>query len=329
MDAEITGEEDLKSIDLRTLATNKDLGRLNFASILGELEELRELFFELEELNFQERLTESESKSVEQHKERFIKLLNELRTFDIGQPDSQQRHDQLEEQVRNHYSSTLQSLRGVLVYLRQEIALEGKDEKQLQEELKAASSARKQLEEELVAFRSEREAISAEKKRVESGKGELAATKLALHFESEVNNHYGERAEMWFWVVLASFAVLLVFIFGVSGYYTFLGDWEQVSLQEGIAKILLFSALWYGLSFAIKNYNVNSHLVAVNRHRAAVARTLEDFLEAAPKRQAEMLKNATEAMFNNAPIGFITKAEGESKDPLLEIVNKFVDRRGG
>ena len=91
---------------------------------------------------------------------------------------------------------------------------------------------------------------------------------------------------------------------------------------------MIIAALWYRLSFIVKNYNVNSHLAAVNRHRAAVARTLEDFIVAEQQQEnprlSEILQNATEAMFKHAPIGFVSKTEKESSAPVLQIVNDLI-----
>ena len=95
-----------------------------------------------------------------------------------------------------------------------------------------------------------------------------------------------------------------------------------------ISKLVIVAAFWYGLSFVIKNYNVNSHLASVNRHRATVARTLEDFIAVEQQQEtprlSEILQNATEAMFKNAPIGFISKAEKETGNPVLQIINEIM-----
>lgn len=138
---------------------------------------------------------------------------------------------------------------------------------------------------------------------------------------------------------MAGYTILLVVltIFGIKTVQYFSdilsGGNEKfdrgIIFSIGIAKLVFVAALWYGLSFMVKNYRVNSHLAVVNRHRTAVASTLEDFIaiekQQTNPRLSEMLQNATKAMFKHSPVGFITKSEKESENPLLEIINKIAN----
>lgn len=87
----------------------------------------------------------------------------------------------------------------------------------------------------------------------------------------------------------------------------------------------------YYAAFAIRNYNINSNLAAVNRHRAAVARTLEDFIaheqQKEKPRLSEMMQEAAQAMFKQAPIGFISKAEKDTSSPIYKVVGDVIGMR--
>ena len=208
--------------------------------------------------------------------------------------------------------------------MREERRRENPDEKKLEEEIRKVSQLRGELEDELKSVREDVEKIKTTGNEVGAAKGERATLRLAQHFESEAEK-YQDNARRWFKGVISGylFVVCILIIFVVL----YLTKTVSFSIEAGVAKLVLAAALWYGLSFIVKNYNVNSHLAAVNRHRAAIARTLEDFLASNPQQKAAMLRNATEAMFKNAPIGFISKAEKENTNPVLQIVNDLIGIR--
>ena len=321
--------ENYLTINLEQLAMNSDFGKLVFTNANTKLTKVQQWFKELNDLDYTRYLlSKDQTNLIEGLRNDFIAHLNWLTEFDIGKsPNPQQEHDNFEIKVDNHFNRFFKGVvMEILPYLRQEVALQNKDERNLQVELQEVAKIKKQVEESLKQSEQERgmlqeeiKAIKESKRGVGSAHGERGAAQMALHFEKEVK-HYSDGAANWLkyggwgYVIIIGIIILLA--------YRYLSI-DNPSWQIGLAKLVFISALWYGLSFLIKNYNVNSHLMAVNRHRAAVARTLEDFLAVNPERQTDMLKNATEAMFKNAPIGYIRKAEKDSSGSILEIINNL------
>lgn len=325
--------DNLKVLQIKQIALNKDkFGALTFDKAYPQLHELRKMLVEFDDLGYHNLLTTDEVRDADNFKERlteYVKRINNLNP-ETDATFNKNVRDNLENEIDSFYRSTTRHLRSNLVFLRQEAARKSRGGEDLAEQQKAATQAEqkyKELAEKLESRfqelnRQEKE-LEEKKKQVESMHGELAAVRLAKHFQEEVDK-YAQQSKDWIKIRSKFYWGIVIIIIGLAAIYFYVG-WDKISLQLGVAKIIFLSVLWYGLSFATRNYNINSHLAAVNRHRAAVARTLEDFFESNPEKKSEMLKNATEAMFKHVPVGFVTKAEKDSGNPLFEIVNKIIN----
>lgn len=343
-------KENVFTIDIPKLALIRSVGSLDFDEAGKKLFRVQEILKEASDLDFQEILLKPDSNIVTSRTISLAEHMEWLRKFDVGAVTSpKDEHNNFITRVNGFYDDVYtQILMRILPFLREERRRKNPDQKQLDDEIKKVIQIRTDLEEELKNVRDETQHIRTTGKELGPAKGERATARLASHFDTEVVK-YGKAAKNWFYTIIAGYtAVIILLIFlGVS----VLSYSTQLSLLSAnptssiasttvttlnssmiwgaiVSKLVILAALWYGLSFVIKNYNVNSHLSAVNRHRAAVARTLEDFIAIEQQQQnprlSEMLQNATDAMFKNAPIGYITKAEKESSNPVLQIINDLV-----
>jgi len=325
--------ENLKVVEIKQVTLNKDkFGALTFDKAYPKLQDIRKMLVEFEELGYRDLLTADEVNDIDTFKKRLTDYVIRINNLNPETDASFNKNvrDSLEIEIDGFYRSTTKHLRNNLVFLRQEAARKSKGGEDLAEQQKAASQAEqkyKELADKLeLRFneldRQEKE-LEEKKKQVESGHGEFAAVLLAKHFQGEADKYMNKSSDLlklrskFYWGIIAIIVIFAIIYFSIG--------WEKISLQLGITKIIFLSVIWYGLSFTTRNYNVNSHLAAVNGHRAAVARTLEDFLKSNPERKSEMLKNATEAMFKHVPVGFVTKSEKDSGNPLFEIVNKIIN----
>lgn len=335
--AEEIKRETVTKVDIEKLALNKDFGRLTFKESLPFLQKTQALFREFDELNYQNNLSQEEINSIDSKKDQFVQQLTQLQQFDIGQANSQVAHDNLEQQFINFHNSTSRELRTPLVYLRQEAALQSKDERNLQEEQKTATKARKQSEEILEQLRKELDSIRKETKEVAEASGERAAVTFGKHFESQAGE-YSTKAVNWLTQRSTFFKWLLVII-GVNFiFYLFLfitnklgvkpniAPGEFFTPEYGVVKLTLLALLSYAIGFAGKNYNINSNLEAVNKHRKNVAETLSDFLKTKPEAddRSQLVKSAAEAMFRNSPSGYGSKRESKDDGPIHEVVNNII-----
>src|SRR3989344_2240165 len=338
-DTPITAENVLEA-DVPAIALDERFGSLKFENVSNKLSKIQDWLVEAVDLHYEELLLKNQTEQIRSYTKRLAEQVQWLVNFDIGtiSGNAKQEHDSFEGRIDSFYNDVYENLRmKYLPFLREERRRENPEEKKLDEEVKEASKLRAELETELKSVRADIEQIRNTKQEVGAAKGERAAVRLAAYFDAEAS-HYRSVADWWFKGVVGGYVVVLVVLVGFGTiavlYLNTLfsaanGVWNLgIVWSVGIAKLVVVAALWYGLSFVIKNYNVNSHLAAVNQHRAAVARTLEDFMAAEEQQEktsiTATLLNATEAMFKHAPIGFVSKTEKESSQPVLQIVNDLV-----
>lgn len=336
--AEAFTVDQIKKFNIKGLALNKEkLGSLIFEKSHQRLEELRTLFLELIDLDHQKYLSKDEVEAINSRSQRFWDYLRRLEQFNIELPNAKQVHDSFENEVENFYHDTTKNLRTSLIYLRQEAARKSQDQQSLAEEQKAATKARKQYEELHQQLKNELESLQKQKGDVEAAHGEVATKYLAVQFDKQAKE-YETAAGKWlslrnklYWLLIgiigANFvAYLLLFILD-KVWNVGLPPREIFTIEYGVVKLALLAVLSYGVGFASKNYNVSSHLSAVNKHRRNVAQTLDDFLATKPDRKSEMLRQGTEAMFKHASIGYIRREEQKDNGPIYEIINKFLPNK--
>jgi hypothetical protein len=321
----------LDKIEVKEITLDKDkFGSLTFDRAYPQLEGVRNMLVELRNLGYKDSLTPDEANQIDRKEGQLLNFLKRIYELDPATNIDFNKNvrDNVENEIESFYNDTVKSLRNYLTYLRNESILKTIDKSALAESQKIALEIGKQTEALFTEVQHKLRVLEEREKEVEATSGKLGAKILGLHFGTEFEQ-YQKKANIWFRTAVVAYFLLLIFVIAVTTFYSLgkMGGWENVTWQAGAAKLVLFAALWYGVSFIVRNYNVNSHLAAVNRHRAAVASTLEDFLASNPHATGEMLQNGTEAMFKQAAIGFITKAEKDSGNPLLEIVNKIVNPR--
>jgi GGDEF domain-containing protein len=318
-------------------------GSLKFEGANKKLKDIQKWLVETRDLGYDKLLIESDINIIKGYTTDLKKHLQWLLTFDIASniTNVKQEHDTFENTVNKHYNNVYQTLvMRLLPFLREERRRENPNERKLDEEVRQAAQLRVELEKELKTVRADIEQIKSIKQDVGVARGQRAAVRLAAHFDEETRG-YQKSAKRWFWAVVGGYTLVVV-VLGVFASFALMSVNELIATPSltinkgvlwgaGIAKLVIAAALWYGLSFIIKNYNVSSHLAAVNRHRAAVARTLEDFIAVEQQQEkprlSEMLRNATDAMFKHAPIGFVSKTEKENSQPILQIVNDLMGIR--
>ncbi|MEK7569968.1 MAG: hypothetical protein AAB515_00795 [Patescibacteria group bacterium] len=317
--------ENLPSLDIKAIALNRDrLGTLAFESVEPILEELKKLYTELDNLDYKTRLTLDEVNQIDTAKNQLVQYLTQLEQFDIQQAGAKDVHDRIENEIKQHHNSIIKSFRNYLVYLRQELALKSKSAEELQKERQDALQAKKQYDELTTQLKQQLEELGSQKQLIETGKGEVATKQLAHHFAKQAND-YTESATRW--LKFRNYFYWAFFIIVGANVYVYLfSDRGIFTLQYGLVKLALLSAIGYAIAFSAKNYNIQSNLEAISRHRKNVAQTIEDFLgtNPAPEVRDAMLKHATEALFRHFPTGYITKSESRDGGPLYEIVNNLI-----
>lgn len=206
-------------------------------------------------------------------------------------------------------------------------------EKKLQEQVIQFKKRTEELTKQLLTAEQK---IKSETKQIESAKGERAAVRFGKHFEDQAREYQGETKKwlglrnIFFWILF------LIIVLNVIGYFVLfilhkinqnnIKPEDFFTIQYGVAKLALLSILSYAIAFSSRNFNVNSNLSSLNRHRKNVAETLNDFLETNPEQQdrSKIVESATEAMFKHQPIGYLPKIESKDDGPIPSVINNFL-----
>ena len=337
MEQENFTNDSVSNADLKKLALDKDFGRLNFENILKQLQDLQKTFVEFDELNFINCLTQEEINVIISHKNNFVALLNRLKNFDIGQANSQVDHDQIEQEIINLNNSVQKSSRAQLVYLRQESVVESQDTEELKRLQKETFQTKQEYEKLSSQLKEQLEVLSQKKKDIADKKGEVAAETFGKHFEIAAKN-YEEKADKK-WYILGRNSFIVLFIVVVVNFllylYLFIGNkvnWFEMkptdffTIEYGLVKLALLILLSYVVGFSSRQYSINSHLAASNKHRKNIAETMKDFYESDMDATAKsfIINKGTEEMFENLPIGHISKSENRDNDgPIHQIFNQI------
>lgn len=333
-------KENFFETNIEALTLNSRFGALIFEKAFKQLSRAQKDFKELVDLNYPELLSTKDVSRVNNLLDIFITHLEWLRNFDISIVDNAKaEHDNFENRVESFFNDLYENVSmKFLPFLREERRRENPEDKKFDEEVLRIVKIRENLEKELSGVQEEIQKIRTTEKQVGSAKGERASVRMAVYFNEEMTR-YNNRAKKWLIAVISGYIIIVALLIYITANYSRLVqdliklnsyNFESVILPFS-SKLLLLAALWYGLSFVIKNYNVSSQLTAVNRHRAAVAKTLEDFLAVEQQQEnprlSEILKSATDAMFKHSLVGFISKKEKENSSPILQVVNDMMGAR--
>lgn len=338
--------DNLNIIDIEDIGLNQNrFGPLTFDISVPLLVKLQGLSKELDELNYRENLSPSEISQIDQFKDKLTEHIKKLQVFDISsQPNPKEVHDLYENEITNYYNDITRNLRSILTFLRQEELYKASDKTNLKKQQKVAIEAKKEFDQlstelktQINQLNKQIEEIEKQKNEIASGKGELAVKVLAKHFSEEVKIN-DKEASKWlklrnkfYWSLVAVIGVniltyILLFIFGNQLKLVAFETRSVFTLEYLLLKLAVISILSYALVFTSKQYSINSNLVSINKHRRNVALTIDDFLETKPDPEvrSQIIRQGTEAMFKQLPIGYIGKSEAKESSPIYEIINNVL-----
>jgi hypothetical protein len=308
-------------------------GSLTFDQIYPLRQRLQKIFTELEELGYRDILSQQEIDQVDQYVERFLNHLKQLAGFNLTTGFNKEVHDNYDNTIKGLYGEVFRNLRGMIVFLRQEAAQKSQDVKELQKQQKIAVQAEKEYKSLTNKLRHELETLQKNKQEVESKRGEVAAVRFGKHFEAQAKENANEAKKWLRWRDIFFIVLLILIIANVLGYFVLfiiskirpdgIKPTDFFTIEYGLAKLALLSILSYGISFSSRNFNVNSNLLTLNKHRKNVAETLNDFLESKPDPadRSKIVESATGAMFKHEPIGYLPKIETKDDGPVASFWN--------
>jgi len=102
-------------------------------------------------------------------------------------------------------------------------------------------------------------------------------------------------------------------------------------VQFSIAKIVVLSALFYGLSICNRNYKAHRHNSTLNKHRQNALSTFETFAKAAGadnQTKNAVLIEATHTIFSNQQTGYLSsEKDNDSSNKIVEIIKNVTTNK--
>ena len=162
---------------------------------------------------------------------------------------------------------------------------------------------------------------------------EEAAAKVGVSRHSQIfkteSTEHEEQAKTWLkWTVGVLIAIVIV-----SAVFIFLfPDSTNVEIiQFSITKIVILSALFYGLSICNRNYKAHRHNATLNKHRQNALSTFETFAKAAGtdnQTKNAVLIEATHTIFSNQQTGYLSsERDNDSSNKIVEIIKNVTTNK--
>lgn len=309
--------EKLLAVPFEQFAVNPAFGSINFEKVLPELQNFRRLLAAL---------SSSDLALVPQPKRNDIvssikvlaDLIQQMNNFNLESANPTELRNTIQSGIIKNYNALFDKvapyvpalfvgLDAVFESARRTIA--STNEQQAQ----ALADQRKVLEE-------SHQALAAIKKIT----ADAGVTQEAKHF-STAATEYATASNRWAaaTVLVASLGVIwglaLIWVIPINP------DAKPAEIvQQALAKIIVFTALYYALIFCARNYSANRHNYVVNKHKENSLGTFEAFVRAANSDNSiknAVLLQATTSIFTAPPSGYSAGKEGDSEPPskIIEI----------
>jgi len=101
-------------------------------------------------------------------------------------------------------------------------------------------------------------------------------------------------------------------------------------VQFTITKVVVLTALFYGLSITNRNYKAHKHNAIMNKHRQNALSTFETFSSAASaddQTKNAVLLETTHSIFSNQRTGYLkTEGENDSNSKIVEIIKNVTTK---
>lgn len=317
----------ISSYQIEDLVREEQLGsQLSFADARPIILDTIELFNRTKSLNL-EGIPLSMLASFSSQIDAAISRFESFKSFDPnqGNPVNQRNSliKQLEREYDNYYKNSLPILTaGILKG--NDLSFQQAKIEQLVSQFEGKISEVQQKGQEYLT-KLEDTLTSAQAAAVEAG-----VSKHSQIFKQESTEHE-KKSVLWLrWTVAL---LVLIVIASVIFIKLFLSeDYQNIEIiQFSISKIIILSALFYGLSICNRNYKAHKHNATLNKHRQNALSTFETFAGAAgtdAQTKNAVLIEATHTIFSNQLTGYLSsEKDNESSNRIVEIIKSVTDNR--
>jgi hypothetical protein len=253
-----------------------------------------------------------------------LTIFKQIKEFDLKQDQPFPARDSLITQARDNYDSWFDIVTPTISYAIRSgtdfAALERNARNVAEHLLVIEKQTKDQLETHLADSKEILEAIRG-------AAAETGVSQHAIHFKEEAERH--KKASRW-WLLATLFCALLTISFGCFVLLTFAdtasGLPSHVSFQAGIAKLVLFSVLYYSIVWCGRTYKAHRHNYVVNKHRQNALGTFNAFVSATSDEDTKqtVLVESARCVFAPQVSGYLGRetASPSVSGQVLEILRK-------
>lgn len=160
---------------------------------------------------------------------------------------------------------------------------------------------------------------------IENAKSFATKAGISKHstvFKTESDFHKDE-AKKWLGYTRNILIAIALVAIGLAFLGLFFKENSEI-VQFTITKVVVLSALFYGLSITNRNYKAHKHNEVMNKHRQNALSTFETFSNAASaddQTKNAILLETTHSIFANQQTGYLkTEGDNESNNKIIEII---------
>lgn len=288
-----------------------DLGELNFEELQPKIETARRL---LQDFNKIDRtvIPNDLHTRIEKKSKTLFTYLNAIKAFKIRniQGDPNVERETIIQGFNQEYSELLNILLP-LVNLVERI-----DEREIIKKNESIDAlinlASNTLDQRLLEFNKKMEETTTA---VEDATKTRGVSVFAEIFEAE-SKSYSDNA---FWWLISTIGLLVLTVASsvVLLFFQKEGEFGFDHIQFMITKVLIISALFYGISVCVKNYKAQKHNELVNRHRFNALKTFQTFTTSTNDERTKdvILLEATHTIFGHQTTGYNDNDSNDSDLP--------------
>lgn len=252
-----------------------------------------------------------------------LKLFNDISYFSLttATRDIRQERDQLLDRTYQVYNDCFESISPVLSLLLMQNTKVAEMEKQSKELLEGMEST---LNEIINANKGKEIEANQILDSMRKASAEAGVSQHAIYFKQEAEDN-NRHASKWlkYTIIMASSTVVFAIVATGLFFLWSKGLKVEESIQLAVAKVLIFSILYYATVWCGRNYKAYLHNYIINKHRQNGLSTFQEFVKAT---NDEAIKNAvllrsTETIFGITNSGFIQGESDQTSNPqILEII---------
>lgn len=164
---------------------------------------------------------------------------------------------------------------------------------------------------------------------------EEAAAKVGVSRHSQIFNtestEHERQSKIWLkWTVGVLMAIVVAAIIFIFVFPDTTSSSAEI-IQFSITKVIVLSAMFYGLSICNRNYKAHKHNATLNKHRQNALSTFETFSKAAgtdTQTKNAVLIEATHTIFSNQQTGYLnSEKDNESSNKIVEIIKNVATNK--